>query len=73
MYKTMNASKILNGVVLGFLLLLPVSGWAETNDEGLPRLTVSAEGAINVPPDKAVLSFAEKSYPMFKWRIRSGS
>lgn len=58
MYKTMNASKILNGVVLGFLLLLPVSGWAETNDEGLPRLTVSAEGAINVPPDKAVLSFA---------------
>lgn len=58
MYKTMNASKILNGVVLGFLLLLPVSGWAETNDEGLPRLTVSAEGTINVPPDKAVLSFA---------------
>ncbi len=58
MYTTMNASKILNGVVLGFLLLLPVSGWAGTNDEDLPRLTVSAEGTINVPPDKAVLSFA---------------
>ena len=58
MYTTMNVSKILNGVVLGFLLLLPVSGWAETIDEGLPRLTVSAEGTINVPPDKAVLSFA---------------
>ncbi len=58
MYTTMNASKIVNGVVLGFLLLLPVSGWAGTNDEDLPRLTVSAEGTINVPPDKAVLSFA---------------
>lgn len=58
MYTTMNASKILNGVVLGFLMLFPVSGWAGTNDEDLPRLTVSAEGTINVPPDKAVLSFA---------------
>ena len=58
MYTTMNASKIVNGVVLGFLLLLPVSGWAGTNDEDLPRLTVSAEWTINVPPDKAVLSFA---------------
>jgi len=44
--------------VLGFLLLLPVSGWSGTNDEVLPQLTVSAEGTINVPPDKAVLSFA---------------
>ncbi len=58
MLTTMNASKILNGAVLGFLLLLPVSGWSGTNDEDLPRLTVSAEGTINVPPDKAVLSFA---------------
>lgn len=58
MYTTMNASKIVNGVVLGFLLLLPVSGWAGTIEEDLPRLTVSAEGTINVPPDKAVLSFA---------------
>lgn len=58
MFMTMNASKILNGAVLGFLLLLPVSGWSETNDEDVPRLTVSAEGTINVPPDKAVLSFA---------------
>ncbi|MFZ1748410.1 MAG: SIMPL domain-containing protein [Nitrospirales bacterium] len=58
MYTTMNASKILNGVVLGFLLLFPVSGWAGTNDEDISQLTVSAEGTINVPPDKAVLSFA---------------
>jgi uncharacterized protein YggE len=58
MYTTMNASKILNGAVLGILLLLPVPGWSETHDEDLPRLTVSAEGTINVPPDKAVLSFA---------------
>ncbi|WNM60795.1 SIMPL domain-containing protein [Candidatus Nitrospira neomarina] len=59
MSTTMNASTLVNGVVLGFLLLLlPVSGWAETNDEDLPRLTVSAEGMINVSPDKAVLSFA---------------
>jgi len=58
MYATMNASKILNGVVLGILLLLPVPGWSGTNDEDLPRLTVSAEGTIDVPPDKAVLSFA---------------
>ncbi len=58
MFTTMNASRILNGVVLGFLLLLPVSVWAGTNDEDFPQLTVSAEGTINVPPDKAVLSFA---------------
>ena len=58
MYTTMNASKILNGAVLGILLLLPVPGWSETHDEDLPRLTVSAEGTIDVPPDKAVLSFA---------------
>ncbi len=58
MYPTMNASKILIGVVLGFVLLLPVSGWSESTDKDLSRLTVSAEGAINVPPDKAVLSFA---------------
>ncbi len=58
MLTAMNASRILNGAVLGFLLLLPVSGWSGTNDEDLPQLTVSAEGTINVPPDKAVLSFA---------------
>lgn len=58
MFRAMNATKILNGVVLGFVLLLPVSGWSGTNDENLPQLTVSAEGTINVLPDKAVLSFA---------------
>lgn len=58
MHGTMNASKILKGAVLGILLLLPVPGWSGTHDEDLPRLTVSAEGTINVPPDKAVLSFA---------------
>jgi uncharacterized protein YggE len=58
MYATMNASKILNGAVLGILLLLPLPVWSGTHDEDLPRLTVSAEGTIDVPPDKAVLSFA---------------
>ncbi|HBP89315.1 MAG TPA: SIMPL domain-containing protein [Nitrospirales bacterium] len=58
MHTTMNALKLLNGAVLGFLLLLPMPGWSETNGEDLPRLTVSADGKIDVPPDKAVLSFA---------------
>lgn len=45
-------------VVSGLLLVLPVNGWAGHDEQDQPRLTVSAEGRLNVPPDKAVLSFA---------------
>ena len=40
------------------MVWLPVPVWAEENEPEQPLLTVSAEGRINVPPDKAVLSFA---------------
>ena len=58
MFKTMKSPMML-GWVLGVLLLaLPVFGWAGDDEQDQPRLTVSAEGKMNVPPDKAVLSFA---------------
>lgn len=58
MIKAMNSSGILGGTALMILLLLPVQGWPEEDAQDRPRLTVSAEGKIEVPPDKAVLSFA---------------
>ena len=57
MFKTKKLN-IMVSWVLGGLLLLPVYGWAGDREEDQPRLTVSAEGKMNVPPDKAVLSFA---------------
>jgi len=58
MCKIMKLTGMLGGVFLGILLLFPVYGWAGDDDQDRPRLTVSAEGALNVAPDKAVLSFA---------------
>ncbi len=40
------------------LLVGPVQAWAGDREQDEPRLTVSAEGKVNLPPDKAVLSFA---------------
>lgn len=58
MFEAMKATIILSWVFGGLLVLLPVHGWAGDDEQDQPRLTVSAEGKINVPPDKAVLSFA---------------
>jgi len=58
MFKGMKAAETLSGVLLGILLLFPVYGWSGEDDQESPRLTVSAEGKLDVPPDKAVLSFA---------------
>jgi hypothetical protein len=58
MFKTMNLAGMVGGVFLGILLLLPVHGWSGEDDQDRPTLTVSAEGKVDVPPDKAVLSFA---------------
>ena len=58
MFKTMKSTTMLGLVVSGLLLVLPVNGWAGHDEQDQPRLTVSAEGRLNVPPDKAVLSFA---------------
>ena len=44
--------------MVGFLVGLPTHGWAGHDEPDRPRLTVSAEGKMNVPPDKAILSFA---------------
>lgn len=49
---------LLNGVFLGILLLLPAYGWSGEDHQDRPRLTVSGEGKMEVPPDKALLSFA---------------
>jgi len=49
---------MLGWVLSGLFLVFPVNGWAGDDEQDQPRLTVSAEGKLNVPPDKAVLSFA---------------
>ena len=49
---------MLTWVLAGFLALLPSHAWAHEDDQDEPRLTVSAEGKMDVRPDKAVLSFA---------------
>ena len=58
MFETMKSTIMLGWVLGGLLVLLPVHGWAGDDEQDEPRLTVSAEGKMNVPPDKAVLSFA---------------
>ncbi len=58
MFQTIKSTIIVNLVVVGLLVGLPVYGWAGDEEPDQPRLTVSAEGKMNVPPDKAVLSFA---------------
>lgn len=58
MFKIMNSAGMVSGVFLGIFLLLPVHGWSGEDDQDRPRLTVSAEGKLDVTPDKAVLSFA---------------
>lgn len=49
---------IIGWVVFGLVLVLPYNGSAGEDEEDQPRLTVAAEGKMNVPPDKAVLSFS---------------
>ncbi len=56
-----NATKsriILGWALVGLWLFFPGNTWASGDEKDLPRLTVSGEGKLNVPPDKAVLSFA---------------
>jgi uncharacterized protein len=58
MFKVMNSAVMVCGAFLGFLLLLPMQGWSGEDPQDRSTLTVSAEGKVDVPPDKAVLSFA---------------
>ncbi len=58
MFRKMKSTSLL-GCGLGCLLVvLPLHGWAGGDEPDLPRLTVSEEGRLDVPPDKAILSFA---------------
>lgn len=50
--------KIWGVVVIGMACLWPTSGWADEDLKNRPQLRVSAEGKRNVPPDKAILTFA---------------
>ena len=58
MFKVMKSSLMLSYVLGVLIVFLPLHGWAGEGEQDQPRLTVSAEGKMNVPPDKAVLSFA---------------
>lgn len=58
MSMTRKSTIIAGWVLLGLVLILPSNGLAGEDKEDRPRLTVAAEGKMNVPPDKAVLSFA---------------
>lgn len=58
MFQAIKSTIIVSWVVVGFLVGLPSHGWAGHDEPDRPRLTVSAEGKMNVPPDKAILSFA---------------
>ncbi len=58
MFTMLKSPKMLIGVLGGLLVWLPVQVWAGEHESEQPLLTVSAEGRMNVPPDKAVLSFA---------------
>ena len=58
MFTTMKPTIIVSWVLGGLLVLLPIHGLAGDEEQDQSRLTVSAEGKMNVPPDKAVLSFA---------------
>lgn len=58
MFKVMNSTNLLGGAFFWILLLLPMYGWSGEDSQDRSTLTVSAEGKVGVPPDKAVLSFA---------------
>ena len=58
MFKALKSPRMVNWVLGVVLVWLPVPGWAGGDAQDQPRLTVSSEGKVNVPPDKAVLSFA---------------
>lgn len=58
MLRTFNRTGLWRSAFLGIVLLFPVQGWPEEDRQDGPRLTVSAEGKIDVPPDKVELSFA---------------
>ncbi len=58
MFKTLKSKTILSCVFVALLVWVPAHGWAGDDEPDQPRLTVSAEGKMNVSPDKAVLSFA---------------
>jgi hypothetical protein len=58
MFKALKSPRMVNWVLGAVLVWLPVPGWAGDDAQDQPRLTVSSEGKVNVPPDKAVLSFA---------------
>lgn len=58
MFMTIKSTIIVGWVLVGLVLLLPYNGSAGEDKEDQPRLTVAAEGKMNVPPDKAVLSFS---------------
>jgi len=59
MFKTMKSTLLLGWVLVGLFLVFPLDDvWAGDDEKDQPQLTVSAEGKMNVPPDKAVLSFA---------------
>lgn len=58
MFMAIKSTIIAGLILLSLTLVLPCNGLAGEDDENQPRLTVSAEGKMNVPPDKAVLSFA---------------
>ncbi|MDH5564350.1 MAG: SIMPL domain-containing protein, partial [Nitrospirota bacterium] len=58
MYQVIKSATMMSWVFWGIVLALPGNGWGGEDAQDQPRLTVSAEGKINVPPDKAVLSFA---------------
>ena len=58
MFKIMKPTIRLSWLLGGLLVVWPIYGWAGDDEQDRSRLTVSAEGKMNVPPDKAVLSFA---------------
>ena len=58
MFKVIKSTFMLSCVLGGLVVLLPVYALAGDDEQDQPRLTVSAEGRMNVAPDKAVLSFA---------------
>jgi uncharacterized protein YggE len=58
MFMTRKSTIIVSWALLSLMLILPYNGLAGEDEGNQPRLTVAAEGKINVPPDKAVLSFA---------------
>jgi uncharacterized protein YggE len=58
MAMTVKIPGILSSALLVIMLVFPLSGWPGEDEEDRSQLTVSAEGKIDVPPDKAELNFA---------------